>query len=454
MTIDQYIEDNKELFVDELLNFLRIPSVSTDSDYKLHILEAANFVIKSLKDIGIEKTKLFETEGHPIVYGEKIISKDFPTVLVYGHYDVQPPSPLEFWNNPPFEPIIKDGKIFARGACDDKGQMYLHLKAVQTLLELKRLNCNIKFIFEGEEEISSMNLASFLENHVDMLRSDIAIISDTAIPNNQTPAITTGLRGIAYLEAEVTACNQDLHSGVYGGAAPNAILILAQMLNQLKDKNGRILIPNFYDKVQIPNKNVRQSIAQTPFDEKVFKADLGIEELVHENLYTPLECMTIRPTLDINGIWGGYIDEGAKTVIASKASCKVSMRLVDRQDPEEIADYFIAYFKNIAPKGVKLKFINHEGGQPMVVSTASEAFKAAQKAYTKTFGKKPLNIYGGGSIPVVALLKDILNMDTILMGFGLDSDNIHAPNEHFGIYNYIIGMKTVAHFYDYYAKQV
>lgn len=446
--LDNYIKKNERLFIAELLDFLRIPSVSADSTYHSGILKAADFVAQALRKIKADKVQIFETEGNPIVYGEIIGAENLPTVLVYGHYDVQPPSPLDLWDSPPFEPVIKDAKIYARGACDDKGQMFMPIKAVQALLETQMPTCNLKFIFEGEEEISSASLAPFMEKYRDLLQADIALICDTAMPDNDTPAITVGLRGISYIEIELTACKQDLHSGVYGGAAPNAIHILVDLLNRLKDKDQRVTVPNFYEGIPEPSRKLRAELAQVPFDETDFKTELGVEHTVTEKDYTPAEGMTIRPTLDVNGIWGGYIDEGAKTVIPAKAHAKLSMRLVEGQDPKMIEQSFIEYLKQLVPQDIELNFTIHQGNKAITVPTTSKVFQAADRACLETFGREPLKIYGGGSIPVVAYFKDILNLGTILLGFGLNSDNVHAPNEHYGIYNYMIGIRTLAKFFN------
>ncbi len=457
--INSYLIQNKQRLLDELFDLLRIPSVSADPAYATDVESAAEFIRDKMTQMGLDNVSIEETPGYPIVYGEKIIDPALPTVLVYGHYDVQPADPLELWESDPFEPVIKktpihpDGAIFARGASDDKGQMFMHLKAVEYLLNKKALPVNVKFMIEGEEEVGSPSLAWYVARNHDKLKNDVIIISDTGMVANDVPAITTGLRGLAYVEVEVTGPNRDLHSGLYGGAVANPINILAKMIAQLTDEQNRITIPGFYDKVRELSPEERAAIAKTPFDLEEFKKDLGIEDVYGEAGYTTLERQSIRPTLDVNGIWGGYTGEGAKTIIPSKAFAKISMRLVPDQDPDEIPQLFTDYFKKLAPKGVKVKVKNLHGGHPYVTPTDSPGYKAAAKAMKRAFGKEPLPIYSGGSIPIVPLFEKELGSKSILMGFGLNSDAIHSPNEHFGVFNYLKGIETITYFYNFYNQQ-
>jgi acetylornithine deacetylase/succinyl-diaminopimelate desuccinylase-like protein len=448
----EYIAQNQNRFLDELLELLRIPSISADSRYKGDIRKTAEWIAEKMKEAGADAVQLFETEGNPVVFGEKIINNSLPTVLVYGHYDVQPPDPLDLWDSPPFEPVVKDGKIFARGACDDKGQFYMHLKAFETMMQTSTLACNVKFMIEGEEEIGSEHLGSFVASHKDLLKADIILISDTSMIANDIPSIETSLRGLAYLEVEVTGPNRDLHSGVYGGAVANPVNVLCEMIAALKDKNGRITIPGFYNEVIELTAEERVEMNKAPFDLDSYKKDLNIGDIMGENNYTTLERTGIRPTLDVNGIWGGYIGEGAKTVLPSKASAKISMRLVPNQHPDKIMELFTKHFISIAPAGVKVTVKPHHGGMPYVTPVDSTGYKAALKAIEETFGKKPVPTRGGGSIPIVALFEKELGLKTILMGFGLDSDNIHSPNEHYGIFNYLKGIETIPLFFKYFAE--
>lgn len=447
-----YIENNQDRFVNELTELLKIPSVSTDSKYKDDVLRTADALKERLIEAGADNVEVCKTAGYPIVYGEKIIDPSKPTVLVYGHYDVQPADPLELWTSPPFEPVIKDGKIYARGACDDKGQMYMHVKAFETMMNTDSLHCNIKFMIEGEEEVGSDHLQSFVAENKDRLVADVILISDTSMIANDTPSITVGLRGMSYMEVELTGPNRDLHSGLYGGGVANPINILTKMISSLTDENNRITIPGFYDNVAEVSKEERDAMAKAPFVEQEFKDSIGIPATVGETGYSTMERVTIRPTLDVNGIWGGYTDEGAKTVIPSKAHAKISMRLVPHQSSDEITQLFDKHFKNIAPEGVTVKVIAHHGGEPVVIPTDSIFYKAASKAYETTFGKEPIPMRGGGSIPIVAMFKEELGLDSIMMGFGLDSDAIHSPNEHFGIFNFIRGIETIPLFYKYLAE--
>jgi acetylornithine deacetylase/succinyl-diaminopimelate desuccinylase-like protein len=448
----KYIDANKDRFISELFELLRIPSVSADPKHKNDVLRCAEAVKKKLADAGLEHVELIATAGHPVVYADKIIDPALPTVLIYGHYDVQPPDPLELWTSGPFDPVVKNGKMYARGAADDKGQVYMHVKAAEYMISTGQLPCNVKFMIEGEEEVGSANLGEFLKKNKAKLKADIILISDTSIIANEVPSITVGLRGLAYMEVEVTGPNRDLHSGVYGGAVANPLNVLCAMIASLKDKNGRITVPGFYKEVQTLTKKQRAEMARAPFNLKGYKDHLDIKEVDGEKGYTTRERTSIRPTLDVNGIWGGYTGEGAKTVLPSKAFAKISMRLVPNQKNDKIAKLFTRHFQKIAPKSVKVKVSTHHGGDPVVTPTDTIAYKAASKAMETTFGKKPIPAREGGSIPIVALFERELGLKSILMGFGLDSDAIHSPNEHFGIFNYLKGIETIPYFFKYYAE--
>ena len=450
--MQQYIQQHKDRFLSELLELLRIPSVSADSKYKADVRLAAEFICEKLKSAGADIAEINETAGHPIVYGEKIIDKSLPTILVYGHYDVQPADPLNLWNSPPFEPIVKNEKIYARGACDDKGQVYMHIKAFETMMATDSLPCNVKFMIEGEEEIGSDNLGIFVKSNKEKLKADVILISDTAIVANDIPSIDVGLRGLSYLEVEVTGANRDLHSGVYGGAVANPINILSKMIASLHDENNHITIPNFYDDVLELSPAEREAMALTPFSLEAYKEDLAINDVTGETGYSTIERASIRPTLDVNGIWGGYIGEGAKTVLPSKASAKISMRLVPNQQSDKMTAMFTKHFESIAPAGVTVKVRPHHGGEPYVTPTDSKEYRAAERAMEESFGKKPVPTRGGGSIPIVALFEKELGLKTILMGFGLDSDAIHSPNEHFGLFNFFKGIETIPLFFKYYSE--
>lgn len=450
--IKEYLTQNKARFLSELFELLRIPSVSADSKHSGDVRKAAEYLLEKLKAAGVDKVELCETAGHPIVFGEKIINPSLPTVLVYGHYDVQPPDPLDLWTSPPFEPVIKDDKIYARGSCDDKGQVYMHVKAFEAMTKLNALSCNIKFMIEGEEEVGSEHLATFVKENKAKLKADVILISDTAIISLDHPSITVGLRGLSYMEVEVTGPNRDLHSGVYGGAVANPINILSKMIASLHDEQGRVTIPGFYDKVVQLSASDREAINKAPFSLENYKKDLNIDDVKGEDGYTTVERTGIRPTLDVNGIWGGYTGEGAKTVLPSKAYAKISMRLVPNQENNEISELFAKHFKSIAPKSVKVKVTALHGGQAAVTPTDSKAFKAASAAFEEVWGKRPIPTRDGGSIPIVALFKKELGLDTVLMGFGLDSDAIHSPNEHYGIKNFMLGIETITAFYKHFSK--
>jgi acetylornithine deacetylase/succinyl-diaminopimelate desuccinylase-like protein len=453
-----YIEENKDRFLDELIELLKIPSISADSAYKKDVIACAESVKTSLEKAGCDTVEICETPGYPIVYGEKIIDKNLPTILVYGHYDVQPPDPLDLWESPPFEPVIKkteihpEGAIFARGSCDDKGQMYMHVKAMEYMTQTNQLPCNVKFMIEGEEEVGSVSLGWFLERNREKLANDVILISDTGMIAKDVPSITTGLRGLSYVEVEVTGPNRDLHSGLYGGAVANPINVLAKMIASLHDENNHITIPGFYDKVEELTAEERAKMGEAPFSLEAYKKALDMNDVYGEKGYTTNERNSIRPTLDVNGIWGGYTGEGAKTVIASKAYAKISMRLVPDQDWKEITEMFKNHFESIAPKAVKVKVTPHHGGTAYVTPIDSMEYRAAEKAYEATFGKTPIPQRSGGSIPIVALFEKELKSKTILMGFGLDSDAIHSPNEHFGIWNYLKGIETIPQFFHYFTE--
>ena len=453
-----YIEEHKDRFLQELIELLKIPSISADSAYKDDVLKTAEAVKERLAEAGCELTEICETPGYPVVYGEKIIDKNLPTVLVYGHYDVQPPDPINLWDSPPFEPVIKEteahpeGAIFARGACDDKGQMYMHVKALEYMVKNDDLPCNVKFMIEGEEEVGSENLGWFIERNHEKLKNDVILISDTGMIAKDTPSITTGLRGLSYVEVEVTGPNRDLHSGLYGGAVANPINVLTKMIASLHDENNHITIPGFYDKVEELSTEERAKMAEAPFSLEKYKKALDLNDVYGEEGYTTNERNSIRPTLDVNGIWGGYIGEGAKTVIPSKAFAKISMRLVPNQDWKEITELFKKHFESIAPSGVTVEVKPHHGGQGYVTPIDGIEYQAASEAYQEVFGKEPIPQRSGGSIPIVSLFEKELKSKTILMGFGLDTDAIHSPNEHFGIWNYLKGIETIPFFYKHFAR--
>ena len=451
-----YIQRNREKFLSELLSLLKIPSVSADPSFTKDVNDCAEILAENLREIGVERVEICQTAGFPIVYGEKIIDEALPTVLVYGHYDVQPADPLDLWTSPPFEPQLKqteihpDGAIFARGSCDDKGQMFMHVKAVEAMLQSGELPCNVKFMIEGEEEVGSVNLGVFIKQNKEKLKADIILVSDTGMLANDVPSITTGLRGLSYVEVEVVGPNRDLHSGLYGGCVANPINILSEMIASLHDEEGKITIPGFYDSVINLSDEERAEMAKAPFSHSAYCTALEIQDTYGEEGYTTMERGSIRPTLDVNGIWGGYIGEGAKTVIASKANAKISMRLVPNQAPEKITQLFTEHFNALAPKGVKVKVTPHHGGESAVTPINSIGYKAASMAYEKTFGKKPIPVRSGGSIPIVSMFEKELGLKTVLMGFGLDSDAIHSPNEHFGLFNFYKGIETIPYFYHYF----
>jgi len=448
----QFLNEAKERFLSELFDLLRIPSISADSLHAGDVRKTAEFVCESLNKVGL-KAQVFETAGHPVVYAEKIVDQNKPTVLVYGHYDVQPVDPIELWETAPFEPQVRDGKIYARGSADDKGQMFMHVKALEALIATGELPCNVKCIIEGEEEIGSVHLESFVEANRELLSADVVFISDTSMITNDTPSITVGLRGLSYLEVTVTGPNRDLHSGVYGGAVANPCNVLCDMIANLKDSEGRITIPGFYDDVAEVSEFERTAASVSHPVIEEYSADLGVQELVCESGYTSFESATIRPTLDVNGIWGGYTGEGAKTVLPSIARAKISMRLVPNQTSKNITEIVKAHLVAMAPKTVSVEVMEHHGGEPSVTPIDSLEYKAASLAMEKTFGKLPVPTRCGGSIPIVAMFKHQLGIQSVLMGFGLDSDNIHSPNEKYGVWNFYKGIETIPWFYHFYTEQ-
>jgi acetylornithine deacetylase/succinyl-diaminopimelate desuccinylase-like protein len=446
-----YQDQHQQRFLDELFDLLRIPSVSANSAHNKDTAKCAEAVRVSLLEAGCDLVEICPTAGHPIVFGQKIIDPNLPTVLTYGHYDVQPADPLELWTSGPFEPVLKDGKIYARGACDDKGQMFMHVKALEVMTKTNSLPCNLKFIIEGEEEVGSNNLGKFLDDNKDRLKADIVLVSDTSMISMEHPSIETGLRGLAYMEVEVVGPNRDLHSGVYGGAVANPLTILSKMIASLHDQNNRITVEGFYGDVVDLTDDERKALNLAPFNLQEYKDELGVKEDWGEQGYTALERTGVRPTLEVNGMWGGYIGEGAKTVLPSKANAKISMRLVPNQDSHKIADLFTTHFNKIAPDCVTVKVTEHHGGEPVVTPTNSVAYQAAEKAIETTFGKKPIPTRGGGSIPIISLFEKTLGLKTVLMGFGLDNDNIHSPNEKYDVFNFYKGIETIPHFHHHFA---
>jgi acetylornithine deacetylase/succinyl-diaminopimelate desuccinylase-like protein len=447
-----YQEKNKDRFLDELLELLRIPSVSANSDHKADMRKCAEKVQQRLLEAGADTAKVLETTGHPAVYAEKIVDPSKPTVLVYGHYDVQPPDPLNLWHSGPFDPVIRDGRIYARGSADDKGQFYMHVKALEILSKTNSLQNNVKFLIEGEEEVGSPHLAEFVAAHKDLLKCDVILISDSSMISMDTPSIDIGVRGLAYIQVEVTGANRDLHSGVYGGAVANPITLLAKMIASCHDENNHITIPGFYDDVVESTPEERKLMAAAPFDEAEYKNDLGIKELWGEKGYTTNERTGIRPTIEINGMWGGYTGEGAKTVLPSKAYAKISARLVPNQSSEKITGMLLQHFRKIAPAGVTVEAVNLHGGEPYMTPIDSKAYKAAAQAIETTFGKKPIPVRGGGSIPICSILEKELGVKIVFMGFGLDSDNLHSPNEKFDLVNFYKGIETIPYFHKYFSE--
>jgi acetylornithine deacetylase/succinyl-diaminopimelate desuccinylase-like protein len=448
----EYQEKNRERFLNEMMELLRIPSVSAKSEHKSDMIKCAEAVKQSFLNSGADKAEVMQTDGFPVVYAEKIIDKNKPTVLVYGHYDVQPAEPLELWHSKPFEPVIKDGKVYARGSADDKGQFFMHLKALETMVKTNTMATNMKFIIEGEEEVGSPNLGKFVEQNKELLKADVILISDSSMLSMDTPSLDIGVRGLSYIEVEVTGAERDLHSGTYGGAVANPITILAKMIAGCHDENNHVTIPGFYDDVvDVPEKE-RALMAQAPFDESEYKKEIGIKELWGEKGYTTNERTGMRPTLEVNGIWGGYQGEGAKTVLPSKATAKISARLVPNQSSEKMTQLLINYFTGIAPSSVTVKAFEHHGGEPYLTPIGSKGYKAATRAIETTFGKTPVPVRGGGSIPISTILEKELGVKIIFMGFGLDSDNLHSPNEKYGIANFNKGIETIPYFHKYFAE--
>jgi acetylornithine deacetylase/succinyl-diaminopimelate desuccinylase-like protein len=451
-TIRNYIEENKGRFLDELFEVIRIPSVSSKESHKEDMYKAAEWIKNRLIADGATMAEVLDTEGHPVVYGEKIVDPNLTTVLVYGHYDVQPAEPLDLWKSPPFEPEVRDGKIYARGADDDKGQMFMHFKAFEYLVNTNQLSCNVKFMIEGEEEIGSPSLDKFCRDNKEKLKSDIILVSDTSMIGPETPSITTGLRGLAYVEVEVTGPNRDLHSGLYGGAVDNPLNVLCEMIASLRDKDNKITIPGFYDSVEDLSDEERMEMARAPFDLERYKKEIDIADVRGEAGYSTMERTGIRPSLDVNGIWGGYTEKGAKTILPSKASAKISMRLVPHQDSKKIAELFKKHFETIAPKSVKVKVEFLHGGEGYVSPTDTIAYQAASRAYEQTYGVKPIPVRSGGSIPIISLFEKVLGTKTILMGFGLESDAIHSPNENYPLQQFFKGIETIPWFYKYFSE--
>ena len=448
----EYQQENKDRFLNEMLDLLRIPSVSAKTEHKADMQKCAELVRQRLVDAGCDKAEVMSTDGHPAVYAEKIIDPSKPTVLVYGHYDVQPPEPLELWHSGPFDPTIKDGKVFARGSCDDKGQFYMHVKALETMMKTDTMTTNIKFLIEGEEEVGSPNLGKFVEKNKELLKANVILISDSSMLGMDKPSLDIGVRGLSYIEVEVTGPNRDLHSGTYGGAVANPATILAKMIASCHDDNNHITIPGFYDDVVEATKEERELMAKAPYDEEEYKKDLGVKELWGEKGYATNERTGIRPTIEVNGIWGGYQGEGAKTVLPSKATAKISARLVPNQSSKKITEMLLNYFRSIAPKSVTVKAFEHHGGEPYMTPINSKGYKAAAKAVEATFGKQPIPVRGGGSIPICSILEKELGVKIIFMGFGLDNDNLHSPNEKFNIENYYKGIETIPYFHKFFAE--
>jgi len=450
--VKNYIETNKERFLKELFELIRIPSISSLKEHKDDMYKAANYWKEAMLKAGVDKAEVFETKGNPVTYGEKIIDPALLTVLVYGHMDVMPVDPIELWESDPFEPEIRDGKIYARGADDDKGQAYMHAKAFETMVQTGTLNCNVKFMIEGEEEIGSPSLADFCKEHKEMLKADVILVSDTGMIARDIPSITTGLRGLSFMEIELTGPNRDLHSGIFGGAVANPANVLSKIIASLTDDDGKITIPGFYDDVIVVSDEERREMAKAPFNLEKYKKNLDIEEVDGEKAYSTNERTGIRPSLDVNGMWSGYTGEGAKTVLPSKAYAKVSMRLVPNQDNKKISELFKKHIESIAPPTVKVKVEALHGGQGYVSPIDMPAYKAAELAYEEIYGKKPVPVRSGGSIPIISTFEEILGIKSILMGFGLEEDAIHSPNENYPLENFYKGIETIVAFYKYYAK--
>lgn len=447
-----YQSEHQQRFLDEMLELLRIPSVSAKSEHKEDMRKCADLVRQRLLDSGCDKAEVMETAGHPVVYGEKLIDPSKPTVLVYGHYDVQPADPLNLWHSGPFEPVIKDGKVYARGSADDKGQFYMHVKALETMVKTNSLETNVKFLIEGEEEVGSPNLGTFVGEHKDLLKADVILISDSSMISMENPSLDIGVRGLSYIEVEVTGPSRDLHSGTYGGAVANPITILAKMIASLHDENNHVTIPGFYDDVVEATKEERELMAKAPFNEDEYKKDLGVKEVWGEKGYTTNERTGIRPTIEVNGIWGGYTGEGAKTVLPSKATAKISARLVPNQKSTKITELLLNHLRKIAPSSVTINAFEHHGGEPYMTPIDSKGYQAAAKAIQTTFGKTPIPVRGGGSIPICSILERELGIKIVFMGFGLDNDNLHSPNEKYNLENYYKGIETIPYFHKFFAQ--
>jgi len=448
----EYQEKNQQRFLDEMLELLRIPSISAKSEKKEDMRKCAELVKQRLLDSGADRAEVMNTDGHPVVFAEKIIDPKKPTVLVYGHYDVQPPEPLELWHSGPFDPVIKEGKVYARGSADDKGQFYMHVKAMETMVNTNSMETNIKFLIEGEEEIGSPNLGKFVAANKDLLKADVILISDSAMISMENPSLDIGVRGLSYIEVEVTGANRDLHSGTYGGAVANPITILSKMIASLHDENNHVTIPGFYDDVIEATKEERELMARAPYNEDEYKKDLGVKELWGEKGFTSNERTGIRPTIEVNGIWGGYTGEGAKTVLPSKATAKISARLVPNQNSRKITDTLLAHFKKIAPSYVTVHAFEHHGGEAYMTPIDSKGYQAAAKAVQTTFGKTPIPVRGGGSIPICSILEKELGIKIVFMGFGLDNDNLHSPNEKYNLENYYKGIETIPYFHKFFTQ--
>lgn len=450
--INNYIEENKDRFLEELFGLISIPSISSIKSHQPDMRRAAEYLKELLLKSGADKADVFETDGNPVTYSEKIIDPSLPTVLVYSHMDVMPVDPIDLWESDPFQPEIRDGKIYARGADDDKGQGMMHIKAFELMVKTNTLPCNVKFMIEGEEEIGSPNLGKWCAENKAMLQADVILVSDTSMIARDTPSITTGLRGLAYWQVEVTGPNKDLHSGLFGGAVANPINVLSKMITQMVDDKGKVTVPGFYDDVLEVSAEERELLGRAPFNENAYKKAIDVKELAGEEGFTPGERTGIRPSFDVCGIWGGYTGEGAKTVLPSKAYAKISSRLVPNQDHEKIAVLFKNHFESIAPKSVKVEVTSLHGGQGYVCPIDIPAYQAAEKAYNDTYGKRPVPVRSGGSIPIISTFEEVLGIKTVLMGFGLESDAIHSPNENYPLEQFFNGIKTIPLFYKYFAE--
>ncbi|MDG5799122.1 dipeptidase [Marinilabiliaceae bacterium ANBcel2] len=447
-----YINDNRDLFIDELFELLRIPSISSQNEHKEDMYRAAQKWKEVLIKAGVDKAEVLETQGHPVTYAEKFAGDNYPTVLIYGHMDVMPVDPIDLWETDPFEPVIKDGKIYGRGADDDKGQSFMHVKAFEYLVKSDLLNCNFKFLIEGEEEIGSPNLSDFCENNREKLKADVIVVSDTSMISADVPSITTGLRGLSYVEVEVTGPSHDLHSGLFGGAVANPLNVLSSMIAGMTDSKGKITVPGFYNDVKEVSSQERELMAQAPFDEEKYKKSINVDALSGEEGYSTIERTGIRPSFDVCGIWGGYTGEGAKTVLPSKAYAKLSCRLVPNQDNEKVTQLLSQYLETVAPASVTVKVTPLHGGQGYVCPIDIPAYKAAEKAFEKVYNKRPVPFRSGGSIPIIATFEEVLGLKSILLGFGLESDAIHSPNENYPLEQFFNGIETLGWFYRYFGE--